>query len=353
MFFIINYYAGANTPQGFISYFENVYNHSDYDKVYLLKGGSGVGKSTALKKIANFFHNKGFDVEKVLCGSDPTSLDGVNIPQLKIAFFDATAPHAMEATVPVILEEIIDLAQFLDRDSLLINKEAVLNINSQKKQCYNHCYNYLKILKSLMDLNNNIYIDHLNKTVIEYSADKLANDLLTEKAGGDVSSRRLLSESFSYMGESSLTADLVKSMKVYTTKLDNLFVHGLFMKSLLKAITKLGYSTEIFTSVYDGTVIKTITVPEKNLAFTCERIKGARTISSKNWLKDSLTNHDLILSVHNVMITKLTDLAKNKLIEAFTHHEKLEAIYSSAMDFVGVDRLIDKLLSQYKEVLPQ
>lgn len=46
---IINYYACANSARGFVSFFDG--NIKGLDKLYILKGGPGTGKSTLMKKI--------------------------------------------------------------------------------------------------------------------------------------------------------------------------------------------------------------------------------------------------------------------------------------------------------------
>ena len=47
-----HYFAAANTADGFVSFFDSVFNNRNISKVYILKGGPGVGKSTIMKKAA-------------------------------------------------------------------------------------------------------------------------------------------------------------------------------------------------------------------------------------------------------------------------------------------------------------
>lgn len=55
-----------------------------------MKGNSGSGKSTVLRKIAREAQDRGFEVEVYHCGFDPTSLDMVTLPELEVAMSDAT-----------------------------------------------------------------------------------------------------------------------------------------------------------------------------------------------------------------------------------------------------------------------
>ena len=41
---INSYFAGANTPSGFVGDYEHLINEDVFDKLYIIKGGSGTGK---------------------------------------------------------------------------------------------------------------------------------------------------------------------------------------------------------------------------------------------------------------------------------------------------------------------
>ena len=44
-------FLGANTPKGFVSFFDELYNPYDNCSAYIIKGGPGTGKSTLMKAI--------------------------------------------------------------------------------------------------------------------------------------------------------------------------------------------------------------------------------------------------------------------------------------------------------------
>ena len=45
------YFASANTEKGFVSYFDEIYGV--LDRVYIIKGGPGTGKSHFIRNIAD------------------------------------------------------------------------------------------------------------------------------------------------------------------------------------------------------------------------------------------------------------------------------------------------------------
>ncbi len=342
------YFAGANTPEGFVSFFENVYTKEEHDKIYLIKGGSGVGKSTALKKIARFFDEKGYEVEKILCSSDPESLDGVNIPKLKITFFDATAPHAMEATMPIVLEEIVDFANFLNRENLLKEKESILKILKIKKAGYATCYRYLKSAKILMDLNEEIYKSHTNYQLISKHSKKICDEFFEPAKNRVIKNRYLFSEAFNLNGYTDITNSLLSDLNVYSTKGINDYTNGVFMAELLKLINERGYNAEVFLSTFNTDIIKTIIVKDKGIAFTSAAPPQSKKIATRGWLKKMSLEEKEATEKNNEIIKSLHELAREALIKTSRQHAVIEGIYSENMDFKALDVFIEELLNSYE-----
>lgn len=85
-------FPGANTGRGFWSFFDYLIPE-DAERIFVIKGGPGVGKSTFMRRIAEKITDLGFDVEYHCCAADPNSLDGVVIPAFNIGLLDGTAPQ--------------------------------------------------------------------------------------------------------------------------------------------------------------------------------------------------------------------------------------------------------------------
>ena len=128
------YFAAANTSKGFISYFPQIFGGDD--RLYILKGGPGTGKSYFLKTIAAHAERQGLTVERYLCSSDPDSLDGVRILEKGIAVLDGTAPHVWEPELPGAREEILNLGQFWQQDRLYAKRHTIAELAQQKKKNY-------------------------------------------------------------------------------------------------------------------------------------------------------------------------------------------------------------------------
>ncbi len=344
------FFAAANTCTGFVSYFESVFRREDWEKIYLIKGGSGVGKSTALRKIGEFFFEQGRAVEEILCSSDPNSLDGINIPELRITFLDATAPHAMEATMPIALEEIIDFAQFLNEENLKKEKEVIGEYLQKKKHCYAYCYDYLKCVKVIREINEKIYLLYINSSAIQKAAKQIGRSLLEERriARECSDNRKLFAEAFNASGITDVGVGLLDGLDVYTIEDSNEYASDIFMKEILQMANSKGYKAEVYLSVFDPNKIKVIVIEERRLAFATRQEKNSKKIDTANWIEDGIARHKNELEQNEILIRTILEKARQWLIQAKDEHEKLEKIYSGNMDFVSLDQYILGLLKPYE-----
>ena len=135
-------FAGANTPDGFVGFYDRLVDMYDLKKLYILKGGSGIGKSTFIKNFAKIFKDE--DKDYLICSGDPNSLDGVIIPGKKIGIIDGTEPHLVDPIYPGIVDEIINLGDCIIWDKVKATRDQFKQLASQKKQHYALAFEQLK-----------------------------------------------------------------------------------------------------------------------------------------------------------------------------------------------------------------
>lgn len=88
-----HYFLGANTPSGFVSRFDQLTDPEQFDRVYVLKGTPGNGKSTLLRRVAAAFEEKCGGIELIHCSFDPDSLDAVVLGDWRCVVVDGTPPQ--------------------------------------------------------------------------------------------------------------------------------------------------------------------------------------------------------------------------------------------------------------------
>lgn len=137
------FFAGGNTSAGFCSYFEDLLPEEARKRMYYLKGGPGVGKSTFMRRIGEAAEKAGLRVEYFYCSSDPDSLDGVALPQLGAAVMDGTAPHVYDPALPGARDTLISLGDFLDTDRLRPLLFELRGLQEGISARFRQCWHYL------------------------------------------------------------------------------------------------------------------------------------------------------------------------------------------------------------------
>ena len=233
-----NFFAGANTVNGFVSYYDKVFG--ECEKIYIIKGGSGTGKSSLMKTVAAAAESKGREVEYFYCSFDPASLDGIIIDGI-IAIIDGTAPHVYEPTLPGAKENLVDLGAFWDEAILRARGEEIKELLAAKKQCFKSAYAYLSAVGAMDHIKRNIVDKYIIRDNIAANAADLLSELKPPKKGK--SGIRLVS-SLGMKGR--VKFDTFENIAPKTLTLyDSLGVGYLYLEALKKEAERLGIPTNI------------------------------------------------------------------------------------------------------------
>ncbi|HYF74956.1 MAG TPA: hypothetical protein VD757_00095, partial [Candidatus Nitrosocosmicus sp.] len=143
-------FPGGNTSRGFHSFYDNIIPE-DAERIFVIKGGPGVGKSSFMRTIGEQFVNEGYDVEYHYCSSDNRSLDGLVIKKANVALLDGTAPHVVDPKNPGAVDEILNLGEFWNESGLVNDKYEIINFNKQIRMRFYSAYRYLMSAKEMQD----------------------------------------------------------------------------------------------------------------------------------------------------------------------------------------------------------
>ena len=110
-------YPGGNTSRGFYSYYDQVIRPEAATRIFILKGGPGVGKSTLMRRLGEEIAEHR-DVEFLHCSSDNDSLDGIVVPSAGVMMVDGTAPHIVDPVLPGAVDGIVNLGECLNQTAL-------------------------------------------------------------------------------------------------------------------------------------------------------------------------------------------------------------------------------------------
>ena len=149
----VTFFLGANAPSGFYSLYDELLPHEEAQRVFLLKGGAGCGKSTLMGQVAQAMEAQGEPVEYIRCSGDPDSLDAVLFPGLGAAMVDATAPHVREPKLPGVVDSYVDLGRFYDHTALVPLREEIQAATTGYQSHYKGAYRRFTAATQLMEDN--------------------------------------------------------------------------------------------------------------------------------------------------------------------------------------------------------
>lgn len=313
-----HYLLSANSCQGFKNHFESIVSKENF--TYILKGGAGTGKSTFMKKIGEHFKNLGYDIEYFYCSSDKDSLDGVRILGKNVCIVDGTSPHVTEATMPGVLERIINIGDFIKED-IKKYREEISILLLKKSHCFTKAYAYLKCAGELFNAEK-LEFENV-KTQLQNPIIDLEN--LKEKGR----ERKLFLDYISSSGISSL---LEKNSfeNIINLNAKNYFLGQNFLDDLANKLTLKGIKFTSFISLFDGESRAGVYIPE------------TKTLVLNNIEENSFKNYRLL----NLLLKK----AGRNLDYAKSYHKKIESFYISCMDFEGIDKLREKITKKIEEM---
>ena len=345
-------FPGGNTSEGFYSYFDNILG-KDANRLYILKGGPGTGKSTIMRKFAEKAIELNYNLEYHHCASDPSSIDVVVVPELKVAILDGTSPHAIEPKVPGAIDEIINLGEFWDETEMIKNKDKIRELLETNSKYYIRTYKYLSAARSIyedivwkneesLDLGKrNIEIDSLVQEVYEGRE-------TSEYLGRE---RHLFGSMYTPDGWVEYTDSLLEGLEnIYYVSGDIGTGKSLCLETICKEGIKKGIDIEIFHSPLIPTKIETIVIKALSTAVTTSKSvkeKAKITIDLDKFIdrnKIKIYKEDIIED--KVILEKLIDIAIKNLNKTKDNHDELESFYSPNMDFDKLEEVADTIIAK-------
>ena len=339
------FFASSNTEKGFVSYYEEIYGA--LDMVYVIKGGPGTGKSRLIRVIADSAEEKGLSLEYFYCSSDPLSLDGIIITELKTAVIDGTAPHTYDPKIPGVKDKIINLGENWDERLLRKNAEEIFSITKEKTVLYNNVYNYLAAAGRIEE-----EIRMCNRRAVLFDKMQSAVDRLSRgwKNGKGFKKTLRPVEGISHAGHIVYGTYHNYSENKYVIR-DRYGVGSIFTEMLMKTGEKKGLLTLYSPGCLDNSGITAICFPEISSSFVIDIDDSAdkRIINMDRFVDlDTIRKNKQKNRFAVRCLSSLYEGVQKNFDEIYELHSRLEKHYVSAMDFSKNDSLA-KMLK--KEIL--
>lgn len=356
-----HYYAGGNTAKGFYSLYDSVLD--GMNRLFILKGGPGTGKSSLMKDIGQRFEEREIDVEYLHCASDNQSIDGVILPQWGVGIVDGTAPHIIEPKAPGVIEEYVNLGTAWDSNVLKEHKKEILELNDLISDKFQTAYHTFAQALAAHDDIEEIYISNMDFNRANELTQELINLFYGDnflKKGAKVVHR--------FLGAATPdgAVDYIQNLTQDVEK--RYFIKGragsgksTMLKKIAAAGEEKGFDVEIYHCGFDPNSLDMVIIREQGIAIF-------DSTAPHEYFPDR--DSDEIVDMYERCITPGTDEKfaegiarttkgyKDKMKEAISYlseakalREQLEAIYVDAMDFNEVDRLKEEIFNEMKSIV--
>lgn len=335
------YFAAANGYSGFRSYFNGVFNPTKYSRLFILKGGPGTGKSTLMRELYDKYKENGVYAEMIYCSSDTSSLDGVILESEKgrIAVIDGTAPHSTDPIYPGCIDEIVNLGEYWNGDTLSKERVKIEELTKEKKSAYNRAYSFLSLAgKCSNEIDTAILDAFEDRGVLNRVFLGTDNFKLVDSFGKDG-----LYELDTLVN---IASSVVGVVGVWNSD-------QAYLKNLISM-----YSTSdvvIFPSVFSDSKIKAVYIKSEDIAYISS---PSESINTKTIIDASdLLNHKKIKSIEPYL-EKVAGIKESLLWhssdefkKASNAHFMLEDIYKSVMDFSRLKDVKEKMVQKISNIL--
>lgn len=340
------YFLGANSSEGFVSHFGDSFDRFDGWRGIIIKGGPGTGKSSFMKYIVSRAIDAGYTIELCPCSSDPDSLDGVIIKEIKTVILDGTAPHVVEPAYPGASEEIINLGQFWNGEALRKEADRIIAVTNQNKKLHKTASAYISAAGELIYDNFKLSQQFVSLKKAEQFGAKMASRLIPKNKNyapcewvrfiGGVTPKGVIAYN-----------DTVDKFYKNIIVIDDKYggASNEIMNAVRKTALTKGYEIITLKNPFlPSKITDHILIPELSLAFVREYEYMKFDESHRRIHARRFANVNLMKNVRGRMIfnrrtaRELLLGAIQTLASAKQVHDDLEKFYVDAMDFERVAR---------------
>ncbi len=349
---VTRYFAGGNTAEGFVSFFPFVLPEQDRRRMYFIKGGPGVGKSSFMKVIGKEMEQDGYDVEYFYCSGDPECLDAVAIPKLGVGIMDATAPHSYDPVIPGARDTLISLGDYLDERAMSPYLSEIERIGKRISTHYQDSYHYLKAAAELKSMTHNT-VKHatiyMEKCLAGEYARRLSEQYVSEctKSASRIGTlRQLFGEAYTHMGYLSHVDVLPREQTILLLEPNEQRL-DILLQALAEQTISQGIDIISLHHPLSPLLLSHLYLPEQKVLFTGDLSleEGAETCGSYH-AEGSICGQ----AVHEENYDDLIRHAVDQLKGAKKAHDELETYYVRNMDFDRVEEKLNHVLTFIKEM---
>lgn len=339
----VQFFLGANTPQGFYSLFPRLAQES---KWYLsaIKAGPGCGKSTFLRQVTGW--EESLRAEAFLCASDPDSLDGVLLHSRNLAVVDGTAPHLCDPVLPGVQGDYIAAPAFLNPKDLRRQRDDLEQLKGQSSDCYTQAYRQLQAAGLVRQRMESLLLPLLPQAQLLRRAEGIAGRELPHSMASGKSG--VLRERFLDAITPKGTVFLRETVEALAQKIylleDHLGLSHFMLAFLRDRALELGLEVYACLDIWHTDRVLHLLIPQLSLAFVTEDgtrmpdCDAYRTVRVEAYLSaEAVRIMRGKLRLLEKLQESLCEDAIEQLKQANALHRQIESIYRPHLDIAALD----------------
>jgi len=334
------YFGGGNTAKGFVNYLGAI--SKDTERLYILKGSSGCGKNSLMKKVAEEAERRGEAVERIYCASDPKSLDGVILWDRKTGVLDGTAPHETTPRLVGAMDNLVDLGEYLNVPMLRERKKEIKELTEKKAECYGRAYGLLAACGRIRNERRRITDGALLSSKLSAAAGRYAEGLC-KKEKFEIKLRPM----YALCSEGTVRAEGCAGKELWQIK-DCADIKGRFFAALVFAAAERGAGLTLSPDPTEPSRLAAVRHEGSGVLFAEDAFgEPARFVNMERFIdRKALVPFKRRLKLLSKTENALKETAVEALCEARKHHLNLEALYIPAMNFDRVNERTERLIKE-------
>lgn len=349
----LKYFASSNSREGFKSYFDNIYCPERLERIYIIKGGPGTGKSSIIKTVGKIFESTE-NCEYFICSSDPNSLDGLIING-KIALIDGTSPHVVEAKYAGVVEKVIDTARGIS-NGIKYDEKEIKGITQKKRKCFLGAYSCLKAYGEINEEQFNCIAEYIDYAKIDSAVKRFFKQNVTPSKKYNEKIRLL--SGVTPMGYYN-THTFEDQSETCALIINARGEEDVILKEIRTKAKEYALSTLVSYDPIMPNKINGIFLPESSLCVVPydKKYHGEidydkyKIINFERFVKITDEKAKSKLKFLEKCSASLLDEATERLKEAYEEHCALESLYKKYMDYSLNESYIEEIVTEIKDFL--
>ena len=169
-----HFFLSSNSPQGYLSCFDNLYDAKDGWKAYILLGGIDSVKSRMLEKIGHTMESAGKKTEYIHSCFDASEVSAVSFPDLRVCVIDGAPPNQCVWDYPGVAESVVNFGDFICEEKLSAHRDNIILFSARINASSERAYRFLSAAASLLSDSCRLALECTDLSKLESYASHIA-----------------------------------------------------------------------------------------------------------------------------------------------------------------------------------